>query len=169
MEKLTENRIRELVKNYLLSDDKGNWHEEKVKEAGLHQHGADLVMTGGKYNGERFIIECKGRSYAKSAVSVNKEGWLNALGQLVTRMDTERVILSGKTKGSINTAYKYGLGLYWEGAQVAIRRIPHEIAKVLNLYVFSVDDEGFVKKWTPGMIGKSFMEEQFHQTPPEDR
>lgn len=40
-------------------------------------------MTGGSKNGERFIIECKGKSYSKSANSANKEGWLNALVKLL--------------------------------------------------------------------------------------
>ena len=40
-------------------------------------------MTSGSKNSERFIVECKGKSYAKSARSINKEGWLNALGQII--------------------------------------------------------------------------------------
>ena len=118
-------------------------------------------MKGGKGNGEYFFIECKGKSYAKSAKSANKEGWLNALGQLVTRMEAERVIQSGKTKGNINTSYKYGLGLYRVGAQVALRRIPKKIAKTLNLHIFSVDDDGFVKQWTPGMFGIEYKDDDF--------
>lgn len=47
-------------------DDKviGNWH--KADKTELHQHGVDIILTGGKKNGERFIIECKGKSYAKT-------------------------------------------------------------------------------------------------------
>jgi len=116
-------------------------------------------MVGGKSNGERFFIECKGKSYAKSADSINKEGWLNALGQIITRMDSKRIISSGVHKGEPNRAYKYGLGLCWESARVALRRIPGEIAKTLNLYVFSVYDDGFVKQWTPKDFGKSYTEE----------
>lgn len=51
-------------------------------------------------------------------------------------MKTERVIQTGKNKGKINRAYKYGMGLYWVGAQVALRRIPSKIANTLNLYIF---------------------------------
>ena len=88
--KMTESVIGGLVKSFLLEKADGNWHEEKVRQAKGHRHGPDLVIVGGSHNGERFVIECKGRSYAKSADSINKEGWLNAVGQLVTRMDTER-------------------------------------------------------------------------------
>ena len=93
-------------------------------------------MTGGSKNGERFIIECKGKPYTKSARSIDKEGWLNALGQIITRMNTKRIIYTGIQKGNINRAYKYGLGLCKESAEVALRRIPKEVAKVLNLYIY---------------------------------
>ena len=161
--KMTESVIVELVKSFLLEKVDGNWHEEKVRQAKGHSHGADLVMVGGSHNGERFIIECKGRSYAKSANSINKEGWLNAVGQLVTRMDTERVIQSGATKGRINRAYHYGLGLYWVGAQVALRRIPKPIANVMNLYIFSVSDDGWVRQWSPKYFGKEHPDASFQR------
>ena len=111
-------------------------------------------MVGGKYNGERFIIECKGKSYAKSHNSVNKEGWLTALGQIVTRMNTSIVIKKGATKGDINRSYKYGLGLCEIAAKVALKRIPKEIAKTLNLYIFSCDDNGNITMYTPKDFNK---------------
>ena len=83
-EKLTEKVIVNYIREFLVNKKDGNWNEEKVQETGLHQHGADLILVGGNRNSERFIIECKGKSYAKSASSVNKEGWLVALGQLIT-------------------------------------------------------------------------------------
>ena len=62
---------------------------------------------------------------------------------------------------AINRAYKYGLGLYWESAQVALRRIPKEIAEVLNLYIFAVNDDGIVKQFTPSQCGKQYSDEIF--------
>ena len=160
-EKLTEHVITQRIRDFLLYKTDGDWHAEQVKQADGHTHGADLVLVGGKQNSEYFIIECKGRSYAKSANSINKEGWLNALGQLITRMNTERVIPSGTHKGEINRAYRYGLGLYWIGAQVALRRIPHTIADTLNLYIFSIYDDGSVKQWSPEHFGKSYPDKDF--------
>ena len=160
-EKLTEAKIVEFVKEFLIKKTNGNWHEDLVKQASGHTHGPDLVLVGGNRNSERFVIECKGRSYAKSANSINKEGWLNALGQLVTRMNTGRTIRKGKTKGNVNRAYKYGLGLYWVGAQVALRRIPREIAKTMNLYIFSVYDDGYVKQWSPKDFEKEHSASEF--------
>ena len=150
--KITETFIVEKIKDYLINKENGNWHQEKTKTSDLHGHGADIIMTGGSKNGERFIIECKGKSYAKSARSINKEGWLNALGQIITRMNAKRIIYTGVQKGNINRAYKYGLGLCKESAEVALRRIPKEVAKVLNLYIFSCDDNGQIKMFTPSQF-----------------
>lgn len=161
MQKVTETVIVKCVRDFLINKVDGNWHEGKIQESKLHGHGPDLVLIGGKRNSEYFIIECKGRSYAKSAKSINKEGWIHALGQLITRMNTARVIQTGKNKGTISRAYKYGLGLYWISAQVALRRIPHEIAKTLNLYIFSVYEDGQVKQWTPKDFGKNYTDDDF--------
>lgn len=154
LEKLTETVVVEKVKEYLLNKEKGNWHEETIIQSNLHEKGVDLKLRGGKRNSEYFFIECKCKSYSPSAKSINAEGWLNALGQLVTRMKTPRIIKTGKNKGNVNRAYKYGLGLCKESATVALRRIPREIAKVLNLYIFSVDDEGNVEMFTPSKFKK---------------
>ena len=149
---ITESFVVEKIKAFLINKENGNWHEEKVKESKLHGHGVDIMLVGGKRNSEYFFIECKGKSYSRSAKSVNKEGWLNALGQIITRMATSRVIKSGVKKGEPNRAYKYGLGLCKEGAEVALKRIPKEIAKTLNLYIFSVDDNGIVEMFTPSQF-----------------
>ena len=160
---LNHESIVKLVSEFLVNKPDGNWHKERIRKADLHAHGADLVLVGGKRNSEHFIIECKGKSNASSADSINREGWLHALGQLVTRMDTERIIQCGANKGKVNRAYKYGLGLYWVGAQTALRRIPHKIANTLNLYIFSVYDDGWVVQWSPKNFEKEYPESSFRR------
>ena len=160
--KITETYIVEKIKEFLINKERGNWHEDKTIISNLHGHGADIRMAGGKSNTEKFVIECKGKSYAKSARSINREGWLNALGQIITRMNTKRTISSGIQKGNINRAYKYGLGLYWESAQVALRRIPKTIAQTLNLYIFSCNDAGVIKMFTPSEVGKEYSKSDFN-------
>lgn len=150
--KITHNFIVDKVEEFLINKENGNWHKDKSKVAGLHEHGADLIMVGGKRNSERFIIECKSKSYASSRNAINKEGWLNALGQIITRMTTSRIIKTGAKKGEPNRAYKYGLGLCSQAAEVALRRIPKEIAKTLNLYIFACDDEGNIQMFTPSQF-----------------
>ena len=79
-------------------------------------------------------------------------------------MDVERLSKSrkdGKTITGINHAYKYGLGLDWESAQVALRRIPKEIATIMCLHIFSVNDDGEVKFFTPSMFGKKYSDDYF--------
>ena len=96
MQKIDEDYITNRVINYMENKVNGNWHAEKTVKADLHQHGVDIKLIGGKRNSEYFFIECKGKSYAKSARSINREGWLNALGQIVTRMNVKRYYNSSK-------------------------------------------------------------------------
>lgn len=162
-EKITEQFVVNQIIKFMINKENGNWHEEKVEKSDLHKHGVDIKLVGGKRNSEYFYIECKGKSYAKSAKSINREGWLNALGQIITRMDVKRYSISkedGRISG-INHAYKYGLGLYWEAAQVALRRIPKEVSEVLCLHIFSVNDKGEVKYFTPSKFGRLYEKEDF--------
>lgn len=147
--KITEEFVVERIINYMINKENGNWHSEKVVKSDLHKHGVDIKLVGGKRNSEYFFVECKGKSYAKSANSINKECWLNALGQIIQRME------------HLNAAYKYGLGLYWVTAQVALRRIPKETAQKLHLHVFAVNDEGNVKYFTPSKFGVKYSDEKF--------
>lgn len=164
VKKLTEEVITSKIIDFMINKENGNWHEDKVEKNDLHKHGVDIKLVGGKRNSEYFYIECKGKSYAKSAKSVNRECWLNAVGQIITRMNVKRYTYTKDKKciSGINHAYKYGLGLYWQSAQVALRRIPKEVAEVLCLHVFSVDDNGDVKYFTPSMFGKEYKDEEFY-------
>lgn len=161
--KITEGYIIDKIIEFMENKENGNWHREKTVKSELHKHGVDIKLVGGKRNSEYFYIECKGKSYAKSASSVNREVWLNALGQIVTRMNVKRYTISKTNKriSGINRAYKYGLGLYWESAQVALRRIPKEAAEILCLHIFSVNDEGVVKYFTPSKFGKKYEKKEF--------
>jgi hypothetical protein len=118
---------------------KKGW-DYNIKVKGLHEHGCDIVVTDSrnKNKARRFYIECKGKSYAKSARAIADTNFLFALGQLVTRMTV-----------IARHAYKYGLALPEESAKKAVRRIPWQVARHLCLYVFSVDDRGIVTEYSP--------------------
>lgn len=111
-----------------------------IKEPKLHEKGCDLILldTENKYRARRFLIECKGKSYAKHARSVNETVWLYAVGQLMTRMSV-----------IAKHAYLYGLGLPEVSAKKALRRIPWQAARLLCLHIFSVADNGRVTKYSP--------------------
>jgi len=126
--------VTQAVKGYLSKQ----W--SVVCEKGLHEKGCDLVLRDelNKNKARRFLIECKGKSYAKHARAVNETQWLYGLGQVITRMTV-----------IARHAYKYGLGLPEVSAKVALRRIPWQSARHLCLYIFSVDDNGIVTEYSP--------------------
>lgn len=134
--RLTEEFIQKRIEKYL--HDKG-WNYN-LKSKSLYEHGCDIVVSDGnnKYKARRFFVECKGRSYSKYAKSIADTNMLYGLGQLVTRM---RVIAKH--------AYKYGLGLPKESADIALRRIPWQVARHLCLSIFSVSDDGKVTEYSP--------------------
>ena len=133
-QKITEKFVIGRIKKHLAP----RW--SVVTEKDLHEKGCDLVLRDelNKRKARRFLIECKGKSYAKSARSVNETLFLFALGQLITRMSVVA-----------KHVYKYGLGLPEVGAKKALHRIPWQAARHLCLYIFSVDDKGKVKEYSP--------------------
>ena len=134
MLKIKEKFVIERIKKHLAPQ----W--QVVSQKDLYEKGCDLVLKDvfNKHQARRFLIECKGKSYAKSAKSVNETVWLYALGQLITRM-----------KVIARHAYKYGLGLPEVSAEKALRRIPWKAARDLSLYIFSVSDNGEVTEYSP--------------------
>lgn len=136
MKEITEKFVEESILKHL---DKKGWNYN-IKTKDLHQHGCDIIVTNSKNKNKatRFFIECKGKSSAKSAKSINETIWLFALGQIVSRMSV-----------IAKHAYKYGLGLPELSAKIALRRIPWQVARHLCLYIFSVDDNGNVTEYSP--------------------
>ena len=134
MKKIDERFVIKKIKEHLSPQ----W--KVVSEKDLHEKGCDIILRDefNKHKARRFLIECKGKSYAKSAKSVNETIWLFALGQLISRMSVVA-----------KHAYKYGLGLPETSAKIALRRIPWQAARHLCLYIFSVDDQGKVKEYSP--------------------
>lgn len=128
-----------IEKRILAHIAKKGW-DHNIKTKGLREHGCDIVVTNSrnKNKATRFLIECKGKSYAKFAKSVNETIFLFALGQLITRMSV-----------IAKHAYKYGLGLPEVSAKKALQRIPWQAARHLCLYIFSVNDKGIVKEYSP--------------------
>lgn len=147
-----------MVTNYLTNKKRWNWHKDKSKIAKLHEKWVDIRLVWWKRNSEHFLIECKKQHKNKST---NSESWINALWQLVTRMNTSRIIQSWKRKWDINRANNYGLWLHWKTAQTALRRIPKKIANVLNLYIFACCDNWKVIEFTPWKIWERYPDSKF--------
>ena len=134
MNRITEKIVIDKIKDHLAP----KW--SVVTERDLHERGCDLVLRDelNKNKARRFLIECKGKSYAKHSKAVNETIWIFALGQLITRMSVVA-----------KHAYLYGLGLPEVSAKKALRRIPWQAARLLCLHIFSVDDQGYVAEYSP--------------------
>ena len=99
-----------------------------------HEQGVDIKAKHYRFS-EYFRIETKGQGKNKP---VDYSYFLIALGQIITRM--KRI---EKT-----TRYKFGLGLPYTSAKVALRRLPWQVAKTLSLYVLSVDSNRNVTQYS---------------------
>jgi hypothetical protein len=149
---LTEEYIQSCVVEYLHKKIRANWKHDKTRITPLHHHGEDLCFVGGTKNGERLFVECK-KEYKRNG----RETWLDAIGQIVTRIRVSSCNgMKGRNTFYVPASYNYALGLHKVMAQKAIERIPKAAAQIIRLRIFSVDDDGFVKEWTSSKFGKKY-------------
>jgi len=125
---ITERYVRRRIIDFLAR--KG--FNRGLREKETAEHGVDIRVRHNNYS-RYFLIETKHESVSKS---VNDSNFINALGQIVTRMKT------GKSR------YYYGIGLPESSANIALRRLPWQVAKKLLLYIFSVNGDGKVKQYS---------------------
>lgn len=132
--KMSEEFVKNCIVIYLTNN---GWKITKL--LGLKKKGLDIkAQKGNRY----FFIEAKGQSERPQASEV---AFVYSLGQIVTRMK----VVDAKH------AYNYGLALPYESAQIAQRRIPWKLAEKLSLYVFSVKQDGSVRKLSWKDMGKT--------------
>lgn len=99
----------------------------------LHEHGVDIKCK--KNNYPRYLsIETKGSSTLRQSDEV---GFIYSLGQIITRM-----------RDSGSTRNYYGIGLPELSANIALRRLPWQVAKKLLLTVYSVNSSGEVEEYS---------------------
>lgn len=133
---LSELKVRRAIRDWLFANGWAyRYKERETREKGVDIQVQDSVTP---HHSRYFFIETKGESKAKSARQVSEVSFIYSLGQIVTRM---KVV-------DARHAYNYGLGLPESSAKIAIRRIPWQFANKVCLYIFSVDREGKVKKYT---------------------
>lgn len=103
----------------------------------LHDKGVDVKVRHNNYS-RYFLVEVKGEGSAKSNShrSQRETHFVYGLGQVITRMKTG------------NSRYYYGLGLPESSANIALRRLPWQVAKKLLMYVFSVNQRGVTKQYS---------------------
>lgn len=124
---MTETFVKHVVIKWLSRNGWGT----NLEYGDLHEHGVDIRARNNKYS-RYFLIEAKGEGKNHSGREV---AFVYSLGQIITRM---------KDCGS--TRNYYGLALPARSAQIALRRIPWQVAKKLLLYVFAVTSDGKVER-----------------------
>jgi hypothetical protein len=125
---MTDKFVKKMIRNWLFSKGWGT----NFESGELRDHGVDISVRNNKY-GRFYLIETKGESKAKTT---NENSFVVSLGQIITRM-----------KG-VEAGYYYGLGLPESIARIAVRRVPWQVAKKLQLRILSVDKKGRVKEFT---------------------
>lgn len=131
---LSEDKVKEYVIKWLSKNNYGHFQYGDKKK-----HGPDIKAKQNRY-GVYYIIEAKEEG---ATSQVNDSNFLNSLGQIITRMNV------GK-----QTQYRYGLALPEKLARIALRRIPWQVCRKLNLRVLMVNNDGNVKEHLPKDIKK---------------
>jgi len=129
---MREPEVQKCVVAYLSA--KG-WSKNLVSKKGK-EHGVDIKVSHKKY-ARYWEIEVKGEASekAKHPRSHREVNFILALGQIITRMHTNR-------KRNYKYGYKYGVAYPVSFRDLVIRRLPFDVCDKLNLYVFFVDDSG---------------------------
>ena len=122
--KLNEKQVKQAIIKWLFRNGWG----KNLKAGELRDKGVDIQVRHNNY-ARYFLIEVKGEKHSEVA-------FVYSLGQIVTRMKVG------------NARYYYGLGLAEKSAKKAMRRLPWQVAKKLLLYVFSVDKDEKVKRFS---------------------
>lgn len=104
---ITERFVRRSIIDFL---SRKGW-SRGLKEKETAEHGVDIRVRHNDY-ARYFLIETKGESSSKSKRSIHDSGFINSLGQIITRMKTG------------NTRYYYAIGLPEPSATIALRRLP---------------------------------------------
>jgi len=94
-----------------------------------HNSGVDMELTNEKTR-HKYLIEAKGGSH-------HEVNFVYSLGQIITRMNR------------IPKGVNYGLALPTKSAEIARRRIPKGFATRNKLTIFSVSNDGRVRRYTP--------------------
>ena len=123
---LSEKFVKQSIIRWLFRNGWGR----NLEVGELRDRGVDIRVRHNNY-ARYFLIETKGEGKIRQADEV---AFVYSLGQIITRMN------SG---GSTRTYY--GLGLPNASANIALRRIPWQVAKKILLYVLAVDSKGKVK------------------------
>ena len=127
---ISEDKVIEAVLGWAYKNSYGL--RPKIKHG--HKHGVDLELNHEKTK-YKYYIECKGGSH-------HEVNFINSLGQIITRMNRKPL------------GVNYGIALPAKAAEIARRRIPRSFATRNKLTIFSVSNNGIVKRLVPSDFRK---------------
>ncbi len=93
-----------------------------------HKHGVDLELNHEKTR-HKYYIECKGGPH-------HEVNFVYSLGQIITRMNRKPL------------GVNYGIALPSKSAEIARKRVPKSFATRNKLTIFSVSNDGKVKRFS---------------------
>lgn len=140
---LNEPFVQQSVRKYLMEKGFG----KDLTNTELKEHGVDIKVKH-KDCGWYFLIECKGDPSPKVK---SPEGWRSsamnsALGQIITRMHTNRKSLYG--------GYNYGVAFPYSFKTKVIKKIPFYVCNRLRLSIFFVNPKGEVEEYNHRKLKK---------------
>lgn len=125
---ISEDFVKNAIIKWLSSNGWGH-----LEYGPLHTHGVDIKARNFKYS-RYFYIETKGEGKIRQT---NEVSFVYSLGQIITRM---------KFGGS--TRNYFAIALPENSAKIALRRLPWQVARKLLLFLFSVNHNGEVLKYS---------------------
>ncbi|MDP3934720.1 MAG: hypothetical protein Q8Q46_00635 [Candidatus Giovannonibacteria bacterium] len=137
---LKEQFVKKRVLKYL---EKFGFGNPKEKITDLREWGVDIKVKKLRPRpiGWYYLVECKGDPSLKVK---SPSGWrssaLNsALGQIISRMHTNRRALHG--------GYNYGVAFPYSFKDKVLKKIPYYVCNRLRLSIFLVNQNGEVEKY----------------------
>ena len=137
---LKEPFVQKCVREYLKNKGFG---DKNVKITDLREKGVDIKVKKlrPKPCGWYYLVECKGDP---SKNVKYPEGWRSsamnsAIGQIITRMHTDRKALYG--------GYNYGVAFPYSFKNRALKKIPYYVCNRLRLSIFLVNSKGEVEEY----------------------
>src|SRR3989344_5801738 len=127
---ISEDNVIEAVLNWAYRNSYGL--KPKIKHG--NKHGVDLELNHEKTR-HKYYIECKGGP-------LDEVNFVYSLGQIITRMNRKPL------------GVNYGIALPAKSAEIARKRIPRDFATRNKLTIFSVSNNGAVKRLVPSDFRK---------------
>jgi hypothetical protein len=137
---MSEEFVQKSVKTFLSKEGFGT---ENVEITDLREKGVDIKVKKmrPKSCGRYYLVECKGdpKEAVKSPSGSISSSLNSALGQIISRMHTDRKSLYG--------GYNYGVAFPISFQKIALSKIPYYVCNRLRLSIFIVNHRGDVEKY----------------------